>query len=162
MNQINEMDKITENIFLGDYSASVDVPLLKKLGIKKVLTISDYLGGPKYDMNDFIHKRINIYDVSGVNIIQYFGECIKFMQGNEKILVHCMAGLSRSATIVIAYLMWSQRWKFADALDYVVKRRPLVCPNDGFQKQLKIFENLLINNFYNIDYIDFKDIIWYC
>ena len=73
-----------------------------------------------------------------------------------------MAGLSRSATIVIAYLMWSQKWKFADALDYVVKRRPLVCPNDGFQKQLKIFENLLINNFYNIDYIDFKDIIWYC
>ncbi len=161
MYQFNEMDQITDKVFLGDYTASLDVPLLKQHGIKKVLTVSDYEGGPKYDINEFTHKRINIYDVSGINIIQYFGECLRFMEGNEKILVHCMAGASRSATIVIAYLMWSQKWKYADALSYVQKKRPLVCPNDGFKQQLQIFEKLLANFNYDIDFINFQDIIWY-
>ena len=68
MFQSNEFDEITENLMLGDYNASLDVPQLKRKGIKKVLTVMDYKGGPKYNDNDFIHKRFNIYDVSGENI----------------------------------------------------------------------------------------------
>ena len=71
-----------------------------------------------------------------------------------------MAGASRSATIVIAYLMWTNKWKFDKALDFVTKKRPIVCPNDGFQSQLKIFEKLLSENNYEIDKIKFKEINW--
>ena len=158
--QIHDLDEIIDNIWLGDYSASVDVSNLKNKGIKKVLTVMDYLGGPNYKENEFIHKRFEIDDSCRQNIIQYFGECLKFIKGNEKILVHCMAGASRSATIVIAYLMWNNKWKLEQALKITKEKRPIVGPNEGFLKQLEMFEKLLIENDYNIEKINFKDIKW--
>ena len=156
----NPFDEIIENLYLGDYDASLDIPKLKEKGIKKVLTISDYKNGPKYEPGEFIHKRIDITDYGIENIIQYFGECLKIILGEEKILVHCMAGASRSATIVIAYLMWIKRWKFNEALVFAKKKRPIVFPNDGFKEQLKMFEKLLEDNDYDIDKINFKEIKW--
>ena len=58
-------------------------------------------------------------------------------------MVHCYAGVSRSATIIIAYLMQEKRLTFVEALKYVRRRRPIVCPNFGFQKQLLDFEKNL-------------------
>ena len=43
---------------------------------------------------------------------QFFKECIEFIENATKIYIHCMAGVSRSPTIVIAYLMWTQKMKF--------------------------------------------------
>ena len=60
-------------------------------------------------------------------------------EGVEKggILVHCMAGVSRSATCVIAYLMREHKHSLRSALELVRSKRPIVCPNYGFHKQLK-------------------------
>ena len=154
----HDLDEIIENLYLGDYSASVDIHHLKDIGIKKVLTVMDYKNGPNYNPEEITHKRFAIDDFANQNIIQYFGECLNFIKGEEKILVHCMAGASRSATIVIAYLMWIQKMKFNDALYFVKSKRPIVYPNDGFQKQLKIFEKLLEDNNYDIDKINFSEI----
>ena len=205
----NPINKILENLYLGNFTASENIQQLKDLGIKKVLsvmdfndfpnykseeivhkyvevsdfdfkniiqyfgeclnfikgeekvlTISDYKNGPKYEPGEFIHKRIDITDYGIENIIQYFGECLKIILGEEKILVHCMAGASRSATIVIAYLMWIKKMKFDEALNFVISKRPIVDPNDGFREQLKIFEKLLENNNYDIDKINFSEIKW--
>ena len=71
----------------------------------------NYINGPY-----FKQKIIKIVDSPTQNIIQYFGECLNFIRGNDKILVHCMVGSSRSATIAIAYLMWSQRITYEQAL----------------------------------------------
>ena len=77
----------------------------------------------KYNKEDgFNHKMFEIYDTSYENIIQFFGECLNFIKGDEKILVHCAAGASRSATIVIAYLMWKNKMKFDDALNLYKKK----------------------------------------
>ena len=156
----NDLDEILENLYLGDYSSCVDIQQIKDKKIRKVLTVMDYLGGPNYNPQQIIHKRFDIADVSQENIIKYFGECLNFIKGEEKVLVHCMAGASRSATIVIAYLMWTKKWKFEEAFIYVKSKRPIVCPNDGFQQQLKMFEKLLIDNEYDINKINFKDIKW--
>ena len=159
MEEYNEMDEIIDNLYIGDFFAAKDVQFLKKKGIEKVLTIMcDRC--PNYNDNEFIHKKYDIADFSGENIIQYFGECLKFIKGDQKTLVHCMAGASRSATIVIAYLMWTLKMKFLDALEYTKKKRPMVDPNCGFKEQLKMFEKLLIDNDYDIDKIDFKQIKW--
>lgn len=52
-------------------------------------------------------------------------------------LVHCNAGVSRSASIVIGYLMLREGLSFDDALRQVKLARPSVCPNPGFYQQLK-------------------------
>jgi protein-tyrosine phosphatase len=75
--------------------------------------------------------------------------------------VHCAAGVSRSATIVIAYtisfkisietlviclfgsyVMKKHQWDYETAFDFVQKRRPIVYPNEGFIKQLKVYHIL--------------------
>ena len=157
---MNEFDEINENLYLGDYGSSLNIDKLKEKGIKKVLTVMDYTEGPKYKPEEFIHKRFEIDDDEHQNIIQYFGECLNFIKGKEKVLVHCVAGASRSATIVIAYLMWTNKWKFDKALDFVTTKRPIVCPNYGFQNQLKLFEKLLNENNYDINKIKFNEIKW--
>ena len=52
-------------------------------------------------------------------------------------LVHCNAGVSRSAAIVIAYLMYSQHLNYQQAFDLVKSKRPAIRPNDGFVAELK-------------------------
>lgn len=62
----------------------------------------------------------------------------------EKLLpsvgVHCMVGVSRSASVVIAYLMKRAGVSRDDALSFVQSVRPVVCPNPGFQQQLLLWE----------------------
>lgn len=43
-----------------------------------------------------------------------------------RVLVHCVKGVSRSASVVVAYLMKTQQWGFDQALEYVRARRPQV------------------------------------
>ena len=154
------MDKITEKIWLGNYASSVNIPNLKKEGIKKILGIID-VKAPKYKKEDnFIQKIVTIRDSPVDNIIRYLGDCLNFIDGNEKVLVHCMAGKSRSATIVIAYIMWTQKKNFQDAMNLVSQKRPSIFLNFGFRDQLKMFEKLLNENNYDLNKINFKNIKW--
>ena len=160
MFSFNDIDEIIDNIWLGNCSSAENIKDLKDKGIKKILTVMDQTG-PEYKEEDgFIHKKYEIRDFEDQNIIQYFGECLKFMKGEEKILVHCMAGASRSATIVIAYLMWNKKMEYGKALQFVKDKRFIVFPNDGFREQLKMFEKLLKENDYDIEKINFKEIKW--
>ena len=160
-NTDNDMDKITDNIYLGNYIASHNADYLRQLGITKVLSMMDY-GAPNYSNGPYFKQKIiNIVDSPTQNIIQHFGECLNFIRGNDKILVHCMFGSSRSATIVIAYLMWSQRITYEQALNVVRSKRFCINPNDGFKNQLKLFEKLLKENNYNLNRIQFNNIQLY-
>jgi atypical dual specificity phosphatase len=60
-----------------------------------------------------------------------------------KVLVHCVWGRSRSATICIAYLMKERGLSLDAATRYVRSCRPCICPNMGFMEQLRIFEQTL-------------------
>ena len=152
-----EIDQITETIYLGNMVAAFNKKQLKKLGIKKILTVMGAFGN-HYEPHEFIHKAIEVDDDFRTNIIQYFKECFLFIEGNDKVFVHCAAGMSRSPTIVIAYLMWKKQLYLNDALNFVRKKRPLVSPNANFMNQLKIFDELLIKNDYDINNINFKKI----
>lgn len=56
---------------------------------------------------------------------------------NGRILIHCNAGVSRSASVCIAYLMLNRKMNFAGAFSLVKSKRECIRPNDGFLKQLK-------------------------
>lgn len=64
-----------------------------------------------------------------------------FIEAGRKaggVLVHCQAGVSRSSTVAATYLMCSQRISLQEALEIMRKARPCICPNTGFQAQLKL------------------------
>ena len=71
-----------------------------------------------------------------------------------------MCGISRSSTIVIAYLMWKTQATYNEAYFFVKNRRKFIPPNDGFVQQLKIFEKLLKDNNYDLNKIKFDKIKW--
>jgi hypothetical protein len=59
------------------------------------------------------------------------------------VLVHCGAGVSRSATLVMMYLMRSKHWSAQAAKDWVTAARSVACPNDGFWRVLCALEGPL-------------------
>ena len=157
---LSDMNEITPNLYLGNIASAENKSKLKELNIKKVLTIMNY-GAPSYiEEDNIIQKVISISDNCIENIIKHFGECLNFIKGDEKVLVHCMAGASRSATIVIAYLMWSQKKSLHECLNFVKEKRFNVFPNPSFLYQLKLFEKELIKNDYDISKINFEEIKW--
>ena len=153
----DDIDQITETIYLGNIDAAFNKKKLKQLGIKKVLTVMSAFGN-HYSPHEFIHKSIDVDDDFRTNIICHFKECISFIEGKDKIFVHCAAGMSRSPTIVIAYIMWKRKWRLNEAIKFVKEKRSIISPNDNLMNQLKIFEELLIKNDYNINNINFKKI----
>lgn len=58
-----------------------------------------------------------------------------------KILIHCAAGLSRSPTFAISYLMRENKWTFEDSYNFVKKKKPSIKINYGFLDQLREYEN---------------------
>ena len=156
-----DIDEIEEGkLWLGSFDPE-NIKILKEKGIKKVLTLID--GDiSKFSLKEqgFNQKIINIYDFDSENIIQYFGECLNFIKGEEKVFVHCAAGESRSATIVIAYIMWKKKLTFDKAYKFVKEKRSRIYPNFGFRQQLQMFEKLLLENGFNISNIYFRSIKW--
>lgn len=132
------MSKILDNLWLGDITGASNKFLLKKNGITHICTVA--LGiMPKFP-TQFQYKVISILDSPSANLKIHFQACIKFikdaMAGGGTVLVHCFAGVSRSTTIVCAYLMQEHGMSFLEALRHVKKTRYFVNPNDGFRKQL--------------------------
>ena len=67
-------------------------------------------------------KKIELWDEEGADLKLHFESCNEFIDAqrlNTNVLVHCMAGVSRSSTIMIAYLMKTNNWKMDFSLNYV-------------------------------------------
>jgi hypothetical protein len=77
------------------------------------------------------------------------------------VVIHCQVGVSRSATMVLAYLMCTNKWTLCHAISYVKDRRPHIKPNPTFVKDLMRLEYEILEtesfqfiyDEYAIDYI---------
>ncbi|VVA36780.1 PREDICTED: dual specificity [Prunus dulcis] len=79
------------------------------------------------------------------NLLDYLDACVDFIDKGRKkgsVLVHCFAGVSRSASIITAYLMRTEHLSQEDALGSLRQSCEFVCPNDGFLHQLKMYEEM--------------------
>ena len=132
-------------IFIGNYnSVEIELRLLEK-GIKSVLTVASGTG-LKYS-EKIQHKIIEAEDVPSFDLSYAFDEGADYIDkqrnlGNT-IIVHCYAGISRSSSMIVAYLMKYKKMNFDDAITLIRKNRPIAHPNSGFTKQLKIYQEKL-------------------
>ena len=149
----NNINKITDKIYLGDIEGATDFNYLKNENIHNVISIVNE--PPKYPKKLEINQKcLKIEDRHSNNILKYFKECISFIENSDKIYIHCLFGISRSPTIVIAYLMWKTHFNFEDVYQFVKRRRPIIEPNKGFVIQLEHFDKLLKENNYELSKID--------
>ena len=151
--KLNDIDKITDKIYLGDDEGALKIENFETEKINNVLSITDTPPNYPEELN-INHKTINVKDCLSVNIIPFIKECIDFIENSDKIYVHCNCGVSRSPTVVIAYLMWKTHSSFIQVYNFVQMRRPCIEPSIVFIKQLKKFEKELKNHNYNYKEID--------
>ena len=72
-------------------------------------------------------------------------------ESGGRILVHCQAGISRSATICLAYLIHARRVRLDEAFDFVKRRRQVISPNLAFMGQLLQFETDVLRPYTVLD-----------
>ncbi|CAF3625850.1 unnamed protein product [Rotaria sp. Silwood1] len=150
--------QILTNLYLSSVEPAKDLILLKQLQVNYVLNLTGY----EYNSDELrcasnyppeiTAKHIIIADEMDVKLSDYLDEALDFIHhaiGNNnsnKILIHCEAGISRSPSIIIAYLMRYHNQSLKAAYDYVKKCKNNVGPNTGFFKQLIQFEQQLSSN----------------
>lgn len=83
-----------------------------------------------------------------------FDDTIRFIDTalanpSSRVLVHCNLGISRSTTLILSYLMKTFNATLLEAFKYLRHRRPIICPNSGFLKQLIDFEYDLFSHIYS-------------
>ncbi|XP_026523820.1 dual specificity protein phosphatase 19 [Notechis scutatus] len=126
-------------LLLGSQDAAHDLEIMKKYKVTHVLNVA--YGVENAFPNDLTYKTIPILDLPETDITSYFPQCFEFIEQiklkGEVVLVHCNAGVSRAAAIIIGFLMYSEGLNFAMAFSVVKNARPAICPNPGFMEQLQ-------------------------
>ncbi|TDL19058.1 phosphatases II [Rickenella mellea] len=143
----NSRDEIIHGLWIGDIYSARDADALREDHISSVLSV--YRGqvdiakvGPRQTDSDLV-----LDDTENVDVLSLLPDCIAFIGGElEKgrgVLVHCEAGMSRSAAVVAAYLMQANHVDISEALKIVRTARRNAQPNVGFLRQLEAFYQAL-------------------
>lgn len=141
-------DKIDDNgLWLGDITSSENLVALDKYQISHILTILDYQ--PKCIDKNRTYLHIYADDLPSTDLItNEFNKCFEFISQaidkGQQVLIHCHAGVSRSATIAAMYLMRKYCLTRQQAIERIIERRRYwtVMPNEGFLKQLDLFHQM--------------------
>ncbi|XP_055447827.1 dual specificity protein phosphatase 9 isoform X1 [Psammomys obesus] len=139
--------QILPNLYLGSAQDSANLDCLGKLNICYILNVTPNLPNLFEKNGDFHYKQIPISDHWSQNLSQFFPEAIEFideaLSQNCGVLVHCLAGVSRSVTVTVAYLMQKLHISLNDAYDLVKRKKSNISPNFNFMRQLLDFERSL-------------------
>lgn len=137
----NGVNKVLPDLYLGNFKDARDREQLARNNITHILSIHDSAAPILQEMT---YLCISAADLPTQNLTQHFKQSIMFMHESrlkgEGCLVHCLAGVSRSVTLVVAYIMTVTGLGWQEALAAVRVVRSCAGPNLGFQRQLQEFE----------------------
>ncbi|XP_014292388.1 dual specificity protein phosphatase 10 isoform X2 [Halyomorpha halys] len=132
-------------LYVGNARDAGDTSLLRDLGVSKVLNVTLQSTGP--EPSGIAYRQLPASDSGQQNIKQYFEEAFSFIEEARKsncaVLVHCQAGVSRSPTIAIAYIMKHRGLSMIEAYKLVKAARSIISPNLNFMGQLLELEQCL-------------------
>ena len=152
INKSNNINKITDKIYLGDEEGAKELDYFKTEQIHYVLSIVKNPPTHPEEMNIKL-MHLDIDESLTTNISYYTKQCINFIENADKIYIHCTCGINRSAAVVIGYLMWKTHSDYDEVFNYVKQRRDYIQPINPFIVQLNKFHKLLKNNDYNLEKI---------
>lgn len=140
--------RILPNLYLGCQRDVLNKELMQQNGIGYVLNASNTCPKP-----DFIPEshflRVPVNDSFCEKILPWLDRSVDFIEkakaSNGCVLVHCLAGISRSATIAIAYIMKRMDMSLDEAYRFVKEKRPTISPNFNFLGQLLDYEKKIKN-----------------
>ncbi|CAH1800051.1 unnamed protein product [Owenia fusiformis] len=140
----SQIAQITDTLYLSS-AMPVKPDKLKQLGITFVVNATTNV--PPLRVSTIETYKIHIDDVPGARLSTYFDSCAdkikQVTSQGRKVLVHCNAGISRSTSLILAYLMKHRNMTLKQAHSHVKQQRQFVRPNPGFWKQLVAYEKKL-------------------
>ncbi|XP_029305596.1 dual specificity phosphatase DUPD1-like [Cottoperca gobio] len=148
--QYAHVNQVWPRVYIGDEKTALERPGLRDLGVTHVLNAAEgkwnnvLTGADYYTDMDIKYYGVEADDKPTFNMSQYFCPATQFIHEalshpQNKVLVHCVMGRSRSATLVLAYLMRRHSLTVVDAAEHVRQRR-CILPNHGFLKQLRALD----------------------
>jgi len=122
---------------------------MTKLGITHMISVME---DPPTTVSKVVRHLVPIPDKWDADILKYLDGTTEFIRAalaeneNNKVLVHCFQGVSRSATVVCAYIIAqaANGMTAAEAIGQVRAKRGIVCPNDGFRTQLATYSERFV------------------
>ncbi len=138
-------------LFLGTGHQATNWKVVRDLKLTHIINISIEHQCVFSDKIKYLHLEIE--DKEDVLLKDRFDEAIRFMNmaldnSSNRVLVHCNLGISRSTTLILAYLMKTYNATLYEAFKFLRHRRPIICPNLGFLHQLIDYENDLFSYTY--------------
>jgi protein-tyrosine phosphatase len=141
--------RILKFLYLGNFTHATKIEELKKLGINYILNCASEC----YNINlpeDIKELHLMIRDYEDFELFDYFEKANQFINKCKsmggKCLVHCKLGISRSAAFVTAYLIKYTKLGVDEAFNYIKNKRITIKPNDGFMRQLYLYEKISKKN----------------
>ena|SRR5581483_2298797 len=147
------MTQIIQNLYLGDLANLRDKNFLMEQNFDLIIDVNYYYFSNTNPVSTY--KKENLFpnlefkhypveDTHFENPFKFFDliydDIETALNNNKKVYIHCQMGISRSPTIVIAYLMKKHKWTRDKSLNYVKSKRPIIAPNTSFMKYLAAFE----------------------
>ncbi|XP_031284833.1 protein-tyrosine-phosphatase MKP1-like [Pistacia vera] len=134
-----ECSRIADHIYLGSDAVAKNRDILRRNGITHVLNCVGFVC-PEYFKNDLVYKTLWLQDSPSEDITSILYDVFDYFEDvreqGGRVFVHCCQGVSRSTSLVIAYLMWREGQSFEDAFQFVKAARGVTNPNMGFACQL--------------------------
>jgi protein-tyrosine phosphatase len=132
--------EILSRLYLGSYPSSLNKDWLKETKITHIISCREIKHNNEFAGIKYID--VIMHDIESQKLAEPCETIFKHIQQilSEKencILIHCTAGVSRSAAAVIYCVMKTQKCNYSKAVDLVSKKRPCICPNSSFVEQLK-------------------------
>ncbi|KAF8819441.1 dual specificity protein phosphatase [Cardiosporidium cionae] len=157
------MNEILPFLYLGNKKDADNLNSLRMHGIRAIVMCCTVFERANFaSMNEFEYYRVEVEDTSREPIHLYFVEACEFIDSfismKEGVLVHCRAGVSRSAAIVLSYLIGKKKLRLRESFFHLLSKRHSVCPNIGFMEQLCNFEFEVLGDV-SVDMFKYSD--WY-
>lgn len=141
---------LERRLYLSDGVQAKNPKVVWPMGITHIVNVTTHIEN-SFENEGIKYHRIAVHDSSVAVIEDHFEKSYKFikkaMEENttNRVLVHCSQGVSRSATIVIYFLMREKKMKMMAARKAVEECRPWIWPNEGFVRQLGRAEEGALN-----------------